>query len=171
MNRRTNYARGLEHGDVHLGPGDEPPLAAHLVARRALYTHHGIYVGDGRVIHYAGFAYGLRRGPVEQISLERFARRGGVRIRPGQRRFDSREVVARAMSRLGEARYRFLSNNCEHFCTWVLRDECRSGQVEELAALPRLLVHTLRTAWRRFRRSAAETRDAASAHDSPGTYV
>jgi Lecithin retinol acyltransferase len=29
--------------------GEEPPLAAHLITPRALYTHHGIYVGNGRV--------------------------------------------------------------------------------------------------------------------------
>src|SRR6187551_2727486 len=137
MFRRTNYARDIQHGSVHLGTGGEPPLAAHLVTPRVLYTHHGIYVGDGRVVHYAGFAHGLRRGPVEQVSLERFARGRKVRIEPGQRRFDSREVVARALSRLGESRYRFLTNNCEHFCTWALRNECRSRQVEKLAAIPR----------------------------------
>jgi hypothetical protein len=29
-----------------------------------------------------------------------------------------------------------LSNNCEHFCEWCLRDEQRSYQVERLLALP-----------------------------------
>jgi hypothetical protein len=149
MNRRTNYARDIQHGDVHLGSGAEPPLASHLVTPRTLYTHHGIYVGNGRVIHYAGFAYGLRRGPVEQISLERFARGRTVRIQPEQRCFDSCEVVVRALSRLGESRYRILTNNCEHFCAWVLRDECRSWQVERLAAIPRALFQAIRAIWRK----------------------
>lgn len=147
MFRRTNYARDIQHGAVHLGTAGEPPLASHLVTPRALYTHHGIYVGDGRVVHYAGFAYGLRRGPVEQVSLERFARGRTVRIQPGQRSFDSREVVARALSRLGESRYRFLTNNCEHFCAWVLRDECRSGQVERVIAIPRAIYRAILAAW------------------------
>ena len=30
------------------------PLGAHLVTPRRGYTHHGIYVGNGIVIHYAG---------------------------------------------------------------------------------------------------------------------
>jgi hypothetical protein len=41
---------------------------------------------------------------------------------------------------LGEDRYRILSNNCEHFCEWCLRDERRSYQVESLLALPRRLL-------------------------------
>ena len=116
MDWSTEHAR-----DIFLRPGDEPPLAAHLVTPRTLYSHHGIYVGARRVIHYSGLAYGLRRGPVEDVSLEHFARGRGIRIRREAARFDSREAVARARSRLGESRYRLLTNNCKHFCSWVLR--------------------------------------------------
>jgi hypothetical protein len=144
MSRRTNYVPDIQHSDVHLGTGAEPPLASHLVTSRALYMHHGIYVGSGRVIHYAGLAYGLRRGPVEQVSLERFARGHTIRIRLGPQRFDSCEVVARARSRLGESHYRILTNNCEHFCAWALGDEYLVGQVERLAAIPRALFQAIR---------------------------
>jgi hypothetical protein len=143
MSRRANYVRDFQHRDVHLGSGDEPPLASHLVTPRSLYMHHGIYVGNGRVIHYAGLAYGFRRGPVEQVSLERFAHGHTIRIRRGPQRFDSCEVVARALSRLGESHYRILTNNCEHFCGWALSDERRSWQVERLAALPRALCQAI----------------------------
>jgi hypothetical protein len=53
--------------------GSEPPIGAHIVTRRQGYTHHGIYAGVGRVVHYAGLSRGLRRGPVEETSLSRFA--------------------------------------------------------------------------------------------------
>jgi hypothetical protein len=131
--------------DALLRPGEEPPLAAHLVTPRTLYSHHGIYVGGGRVIHYAGLANGLWRGPVEDVSLERFARGRGIRIRSEKPRFDSRRVVERARSRLGERRYRLLTNNCEHFCAWVLRGESCSRQVDSLRALLRRLT----AGWRR----------------------
>jgi hypothetical protein len=49
-------------------------------------------------------------------------------------------VTHRARSRIGEDCYRILSNNCEHFCEWCLRDERRSHQVESLLALPRRLL-------------------------------
>jgi hypothetical protein len=95
------------------------------------YTHHGIHVGGGRVVHYAGLARGWRRGPVEEHSLADFAHGAPVRVRPCiNPKFDLNGVVARARSRLGENRYHVLSNNCEHFCEWCLRGEARSRQVD-----------------------------------------
>ena len=125
--------------DSLLRPGQQPPLGSHLVTRRTLYSHHGIYVGGGQVIHYAGFALGLRRGPVEEASLEQFAHGHTIEMRHDKRCFDRCKVVDRARSRLGEQRYDILRNNCEHFCTWALCDETRSQQVERLRSLPRVL--------------------------------
>jgi Lecithin retinol acyltransferase len=124
---RTDNAR-----DSLLQPGEEPPLASHLITPRAFYTHHGIYAGNGRVIHYSGLACGWRRGPVEDVSLERFAHGRSVCVRREARRFDPGAVLERARSRLGERAYRILSNNCEHFCAWALRGESRSQQVDRL---------------------------------------
>ncbi len=109
-----------------------PPLAAHIVASRRGYMHHGIYVGDGKVMHYAGMSRTFRRGPIAEVSLAEFSRGRPVRVvvRHPQRRFTSDEVIARARSRLGEDRYRLLSNNCEHFCEWCIGGEGRSRQIE-----------------------------------------
>jgi hypothetical protein len=121
-----------------LSADDTPPLAAHVVTSRSGYTHHGIYVGDGKVVHYAGLSRGWRPGPVEEISLTEFARGRLVRIRrPIRPRFDRSDVVARARSRLGEDRYRILSNNCEHFCEWCVCGESRSPQIELWRTRPR----------------------------------
>jgi hypothetical protein len=51
-------------------------------------------------------------------------------------KFDAREVVRRARSRLGEDRYRLLTNNCEHFCEWCPQGERRSYQIEACHELP-----------------------------------
>ena len=130
--------------DLPLSPGIEPPLASHLVSPRVLYMHHGIYVGNWRVVHYSGLGNGLRRGPVIEVPLEQFARGHRVRIRDSRRTFDPEEVVRRARSRLGEDRYRILTNNCEHFCTWALRDEGWSWQVQALRAIFGRMVEALR---------------------------
>jgi hypothetical protein len=115
----------------------ELPLGSHLVTPRRGYVHHGIYVGDGNVVHYAGLANGLRRGPVEEISLARFTDGHPVCVRSdASLEFDCREVIRRARSRVGEDRYRLLTNNCEHFCEWCLYGEQRSYQVEEWLAGP-----------------------------------
>ena len=114
------------------------PLAAHVVTPRVGYTYHGIYVGNGNVVHYRGLSRGLRAGPVEEVPLAEFAAGHPVRVRPHHRaRFDCRSVIARARSRIGENSYRILSNNCEHFCEWCVQGRIRSRQIEALSVAPR----------------------------------
>ena len=109
----------------------------HLVTPRRGYTHHGVYVGEGKVIQYAGFARGLHSGPVEEVTLEQFAKGHPVWFREGPPpTFEAHQIVQRARARIGEDRYHLLTNNCEHFCQWCLRGEHRSDQVEQLFALP-----------------------------------
>ncbi|MGN7103371.1 lecithin retinol acyltransferase family protein [Ralstonia holmesii] len=120
------------------------PVGAHLVAERDGYEHHGIYVGNGQVIHYAGFAHRQRRGPVECISIGCFACGCAVTIqRDASPCYDGEEVARRAGSRLGERDYRLLTNNCEHFCSWCLFGECRSAQVEACMKSPARAARTL----------------------------
>lgn len=112
----------------------EPPLGAHLVTPRIGFVHHGIYVGEGRVIHCGAVSCFLPRGPVEEVSLRDFSRGRPVALREGfSPKFGALEVIERARSRLGENHYRLLTNNCEHFCEWCLRGRHHSYQVERLA--------------------------------------
>lgn len=118
-----------------LDPVREPPLGAHMLTPRRGYTHHGIYVGRGRVVHYRGLSRGLRRGPVEEVSLPQFSRGRPIWIRAeGANGADPEEVVRRARLRVGENCYRVFTNNCEHFCEWCIRGEPRSYQVDALIA-------------------------------------
>jgi hypothetical protein len=132
--------------DKLLVEGEEPPRGAHLVTPRVGFEHHGIYVGDGKVVHYGTLARGLSRRPVEEVSLAHFAH--GHRI---WRRwsdclsFDHEEVIRRARSRLGEDHYRLFTNNCEHFCEWCLYDRHRSYQVEQLLTRPERILRAIRT--------------------------
>ncbi len=117
----------------HLAPlpiAQEPPLAAHLATARGGYWHHGIYVGGGKVVHYAGLISGWHFGPVEEIPLSRFTAGQTLWMLPTLSRFDAMETIRRARSRLGESRYRLLTNNCEHLCTWCLTGRSYSGQVQ-----------------------------------------
>ncbi|WP_175920524.1 lecithin retinol acyltransferase family protein [Burkholderia pyrrocinia] len=110
---------------------NEWPVGAHLMIRRPGYAHHGIYIGDGQVIHYAGLSRRLSGGPVEIISIDRFAAGFELAIiRHAAAAYSGSEVARRAASRLGECRYRLLTNNCEHFCRWCLFGAARSEQVE-----------------------------------------
>jgi len=115
----------------------EPTLGAHLVTQRAGYSHHGIYVGNGKVVHYSGLCMSLHRGPVEEVTLERFAAGHQVLVALDQQaRYTGVEAVQRARSRLGEDHYRLLTNNCEHFCTWCVCGKARSEQVRACVAHP-----------------------------------
>ena len=113
----------------------------HVVTPRRAYLHHGIYLGNGQVVHYAGLVYRLRPGPVEVISLDAFTQGHALRVVSERAaRFTPSEVVQRAMSRLGEDRYHLFRNNCEHLCEWCLRAEHRSYQVDRLFAAPRRML-------------------------------
>jgi hypothetical protein len=116
-----------------LKEGEDPPLAAHLVTPRRGYLHHGLYVGNGRIIHYPGLIGGFRRRAVEEVSLAEFARGRYVAVCTDScMRFEREDVVRRARSRLGENRYHIIHNNCEHFCEWCLSGVSRSRQLESL---------------------------------------
>jgi hypothetical protein len=127
------------------GSSGQPEPGAHVVTMRKAYVHHGIYLGDGLVAHYAGFVRGLRPGPIEAVSIERFTQGRPLYVIPeSSPSFSSAEIVQRALSRVGEDRYHFLHNNCEHFCEWCLRAEHRSHQVDRLLSWPlRVLEHSL----------------------------
>ncbi len=119
----------------------EPPLGAQLVTPRRGYTHHGLYVGDGKVVHYAGLSGALLAGPIEEVPVARFACGQKVWIEPGlSPKYTGAEVVRRARSRLGENHYRLLTNNCEHFCMWCLCGVARSAQVDRCLVFPRLFL-------------------------------
>lgn len=43
----------------------------HLVSNRGLYTHHGLYIGNNKVIHYSGLADGMESGPIEIVEFRK----------------------------------------------------------------------------------------------------
>jgi len=106
----------------------------HLVTKRLGYTHHGIYLGRGKVIHYSGLANGLSAGPVEITSLDNFSQGKHTYVRShGNRVFCRKQTIKRARSRLTEDKYNLLTNNCEHFIHWCIYGKARSEQVSHAA--------------------------------------
>ena len=103
--------------------------------------HHGIYAGDGNVVHYAGWCRRLQRGPVQQVTLTEFARgREFWIVRRCAARYSGEEVLARALSRLGEDCYCLTTNNCEHFCAWCVSGQACSDQVDRWFGWPRRML-------------------------------
>jgi hypothetical protein len=115
-------------------------MGSHLVTPRLGFTHHGIYVGNGHVVHHGSLTHRLPGGPVAETSLAHFAHGHRIWVRSDATpRFASDEVIRRARSRVGEQCYRLLSNNCEHFCEWCMHGQPRSYQVERAFLLPLLI--------------------------------
>jgi hypothetical protein len=102
-------------------------IGSHLVTPRIGYQHHGIYIGQNRVIHLTS------KSKVEEISLSKFTNGNGYSIRPFQSKFSRQKIVDRALSRLGNDNYNVIFNNCEHFCHWCIHNEHRSQQVNNAA--------------------------------------
>jgi hypothetical protein len=157
VNAISHPPQGEAHPSVAcVVEADDFPLGAHLVTPRIGFAHHGIYVGNGCVVHYAGLSRSLRRGPVEEVSLAVFGNGKTVTLRSdGKARYAAVVVVERARSRVGENRYRVATNNCEHFCTWCLRGEERSEQIERLLCLPRAATGALKRLGRLLSDAAA----------------
>ncbi|WP_053213767.1 lecithin retinol acyltransferase family protein [Pseudomonas sp. Q12-87] len=120
-------------------PTNNVPIGAHLISPRGFYLHHGIYLGGHDVAHYSGFSGSLRSGPIEVTDLEHFANGKPIWMLPEQGQYSCDEIAQRARSRLGENRYRILSNNCEHFCNWCVSGKNYSLQVNAYFKRPRYL--------------------------------
>ena len=109
----------------------EPSVGDHLVSKRRFYTHHGIYIGDNKVVHYSGLAQGLQSGPIVISDLEEFLSGQTYEIRPYKdAKFSAAEIKARAISRLRENLYHPLFNNCEHFTEWCITKRNKSKQAD-----------------------------------------
>lgn len=116
--------------------GDHLRVARSRMGGLFRYTHHGIYMGNGQVIHYAGYSTDSNNPQaggdcIEVVSLQEFADGREVYVRRYQatRQADTDAILARALSRLGEDRYCLFRNNCEHFATWCSIGQARSTQV------------------------------------------
>lgn len=102
----------------------------HLVSSRLGYSHHGLYIGNGEVIHYSGFSELFDKGSIEVTTLEDFEQgRGSFVENHFVSVYDADERVERACSKLGEDSYNLLFNNCEHFVNWCFNGFKTSSQV------------------------------------------
>lgn len=109
------------------------PLGSHLIVNHFGYTHHGIYAGKGRVIHYSGFAHFFKKQPIEITSIKAFSHGKKINIRMYDHpKFNGRIVVRRMRSRMHENSYHLIINNCEHLCSWAITGVESSPQVVKM---------------------------------------
>lgn len=113
-------------------------LGTHIMVKRLGYTHHGIYIGNNKVIHYSGFHSFGKKGKIQETSLKDFADGSIVKeyefkhlIRG--KSFNPEEIIRRAKSRLNEDNYNLVFNNCEHFANWCTHGDDFSAQASGMA--------------------------------------
>lgn len=107
----------------------------HVYVRRQGYTHHGVEVDGGGVVHFTGTPGNKRGAMIRRTTMAEFTgRRGKLRYRRYGHQLPADLAVERATSKVGQSGYRLFSNNCEHFATWCVHDRTASAQVNGLTA-------------------------------------
>ncbi|MDR1459211.1 MAG: lecithin retinol acyltransferase family protein [Bacteroidales bacterium] len=119
-----------------------------IYANRGQYRHFGIYVGNGRVVHYThkGSVSGLRT-QINETSLAKFSKGDEVFVwrtdgTSGIKYYSHEETVRRARSMIGTKNYNLVFNNCEHFAFWCKTGVSRSEQVEQRLAEAAITIGT-----------------------------
>ena len=112
-----------------------------------LYTHHGIDMGDGTIVHFAGEPLQLGMAEVRRDTLEAFAQgapleivRHSGEVRPPE------ETVETALRHVGARGYRLWRHNCEHFATYCVTGRSESAQVKLIRKVGTALGLTAATA-------------------------
>ncbi len=113
--------KDLNHGD-------------HIYVRRKglLYSHHGIYAGEGAVIHYKGAEKEKRDPAVIITDIDNFLNGGKLRRRNYKKRLPYSESLRIAREHLSKKRYSLRVNNCEHFATYCATGKKKSKQVRRV---------------------------------------
>jgi hypothetical protein len=110
-------------------------IGSHIRVRRlAGYWHHGIYVGEGMVVHFNGEVLSTEAACIQHATMDAFADGGAVEVvsygrgRKG-RKFSGVKIAERAANKVGESGYHLFNNNCEHFATWCVTGKAYCDQI------------------------------------------
>lgn len=149
-----------DSNDLQIEPSSVADLSQgdHVFVDCQGFSHHGIYVGDDRVIHFDSTiirklmgAINGRVPEVRESSLNEFSGGGQIYVRSYRCEETATEspdgessaadhlvvdqteqVLSRARSRLGEKGYDLFDNNCEHFAIWCKTGAAASTQIDSV---------------------------------------
>ncbi|KAH9500257.1 hypothetical protein Btru_073548, partial [Bulinus truncatus] len=121
------------------------------IKRSVFYSHWGIYVGDGKIVHLVGVGVNgldqsVRPDVLFKISGKIFSKAKVCRddfwdvVREHQANVNNcdylrcilptDEIIKRANGSVGNVGYNVIYNNCEHFATWCRYDKVESRQIQ-----------------------------------------
>ena len=116
------------------------PLGSVIYTKRPLYKHYGVYIGGGRVVHFAakkGYETNAKEAYIQETSIENFLKGDELFVeKEVSGSFSAAQVVARAKGEVGRQKgeYSLVFNNCEHFAHWCKYGKKKSVQVETAVA-------------------------------------
>ena len=121
-------------------PNDPVPPGTHIYVTKGngvTYQHHGIYVGNNRVVHYYGTTKSKAEASIQETTLEVFLqgnhdKENRYYFMDHQNSYMPEEIVRRARSRIGQRNYQLWGRNCEHFARWCASGNGTSTQVETM---------------------------------------
>lgn len=111
-------------------------------------SHHAVYVGGGLIVHFTGgagtdtslaakAAARIKKESVSKIADLANSAHAFLEVVPRpQGALERDQVVAKALTRVGDAGYNLLLSNCEHFAHWCVTGESRSVQVMSALQAP-----------------------------------
>jgi len=116
----------IQGGLELLLPGD------HIYVKRKtrFYTHHGIYIGDGKVIHFTGSIREKVDPEVRETNLSRFLKGDKLKRRNYKKGLNASETIRIAKEQLSDKNFSMIWNNCEHFATYCATGKKKSRQVK-----------------------------------------
>lgn len=119
----------------------KPEKGAHIRVNRGLYSHHGVYIGCGQVIHFTGkdedSVLDWSKPEVIETDLNYFLKDGVLEVKEYNEEelndlYPADHIVAYAKACLGDKGYNLVFNNCEHFANTCTLGRFRSKQVEKV---------------------------------------
>jgi hypothetical protein len=109
-----------------------------------MYNHHGIYITDDEIIHFASEENDNILGTNNQVlgtEIGPFLKGGLLEVKiytddefPDL--FPVEDIVRYARACIGDTGYNLFFNNCEHFANYCTLGRFRSHQVEQILTLP-----------------------------------
>jgi hypothetical protein len=106
----------------------------HIFVKRKgrFYSHHGIYAGDGMVLHFRGAAREKQDPAVIISDMDTFLNNGKLQRRSYKQRLPHADTLQTARAHLAQKGYSLVFNNCEHFATYCATGKKKSPQVHKI---------------------------------------
>ena len=130
MSIKLHRSRSARLTEEDLFPGD------HIYVKRStrFYKHHGIYMGDGKVIHVSGSVREKVSPEVRESDLSLFLKGKAPKKMQYHKRLPASETIRTAKKLLRDGSYSMVLNNCEHFAAYCATGKKKSMQVRKIVA-------------------------------------